>query len=171
MKCLYTKTVYKFLRGKVKVLPVEQQLKWCVVLQLPSDAIDWSTSYENNYYTTNETKLRSFQIRLNLRLIDTNLQLYVLHIASNNLCVFCREELETLIYLFCDCKIVHAFWNDVFDWILPRFRINIPSNNFHKLFGFHAQYVCNQLVNLVFLSSRFLIYRCKYSKITSNMLQ
>ena len=35
-----TKTVYKFLRGKVKVLPVEQQLKWCVVLQLPSDAID-----------------------------------------------------------------------------------------------------------------------------------
>ena len=71
-----SKTAYQFLNDKVDVLPVKQQLKWCDVLQLPSDAIDWSITHENNYYATNKTKLRSFQIRLNLRLIVTNVQLY-----------------------------------------------------------------------------------------------
>ena len=89
-----SKIAYKFLRDKVKVLPVKQQPKWCGILQLPSDAIDWSTIRENNCYATNETKLRLFQIRLNLRSIVTNVQLYVLDIASNNLCTFCREELS-----------------------------------------------------------------------------
>ena len=67
-----------------QVLPVKQQLKWCDKLQLLSDAIDWSTIYENNYYATNETILRSFQIRLNFRSIVTNAQLYVLDIGFNN---------------------------------------------------------------------------------------
>ena len=47
-----------------------------------------------------KTKLRSFQIRLNLRSIVTNVQLCVFDVASDNLCTFCREEPETLIYLF-----------------------------------------------------------------------
>ena len=127
--------------------------------------------YKNNYYATNETKLRSFQIRLNLRSIVTKIQLCVLDITSDNLCTFCREEPETLIHLFCDCKIVDAFWNDVFDWILARFRINVPSNNFHKLFGFHTQYANNPLVNHMLLVARFLIYRCKHSNTTPNMPQ
>ena len=63
------------------------------------------------------------------------------------------------------------YFYNVFDWILARFRINVPSNNYNKLFGFHAQYVNNQLVNLMLLSARFLICRCKYSKTTPNMLQ
>ena len=54
------------------------------------------------------------------------MQLYVLDISSDNLFIFRREEPETLIHLFCDCKIVDAFWNDVFNRILARFRINIP---------------------------------------------
>ena len=33
-----SKTAYKFLRDKVKVLSVKQ---WCDILQLSSDAIDW----------------------------------------------------------------------------------------------------------------------------------
>ena len=140
------------------------------MLLLLSYANDWSTIYENNYDATNETKLRSFQIRLNLRSIVTNVQLYVLNIASDNLYRFCREKPETSIHLFCNCKIVDAFWNNVFDWILARFCINISLNNFHKLFGFHSQYVYDQLVNLMLLSARFLI-QCKHLKTTPSMLQ
>ena len=44
-----SKTAYQFLRDKVKILPVKQQLKWCNILQLPSDTIDWSNIYKNNY--------------------------------------------------------------------------------------------------------------------------
>ena len=52
-----SKTTYKFLRDKVKMQPVKQQLKWRDILQLPFDAIDWLTVYENHYYATNKTKL------------------------------------------------------------------------------------------------------------------
>ena len=90
-----SKTAYKFLRDKVKVLPVKQQLKWCDILLLSSNAIDWSTIYENNYYATNETKLRSFQIRLNVRSIVTNEQLYVLDPIMYSRFVV---KTETLIY-------------------------------------------------------------------------
>ena len=67
------------------------------------------------------------------------------------------KEPETLIQLFYDCIIVDALCNDVFDWILARFPTNILSNNFHALFGFHAQYFNYQLINLMLLSARFLI--------------
>ena len=50
-----SKTAYKFLRDKIKVLPVKQQLKWCDRLQPLFNAIDWSTINKNNYYATNET--------------------------------------------------------------------------------------------------------------------
>ena len=39
--------------------------------------IDWSTIYQYNYYATNETKPRSFQMTFNLRSIVINVQLYV----------------------------------------------------------------------------------------------
>ena len=131
---------------------------------LPSDAIF-------NSCATNKTKLRSFQIRLNLSSIVTNVQFYGIDISSNVLCMLCLEESETLTHLFYICKIVDAFWNDISDWIVARFRINIPSNNFHKLFGFLAQYFSYQLVNLMLLSTKFLIYRCKYSKTKPKTLQ
>ena len=54
-----SKTAYNFLRDKVEVLPVKQQPKWCDILHLPSDEINWSTIYENNYYATNETNFKS----------------------------------------------------------------------------------------------------------------
>ena len=56
-----SKTAYKFLRDNVKVLSVKQQLKWCDILQLSSDAIDWSTIYENNYYVTNKLNCSNFK--------------------------------------------------------------------------------------------------------------
>ena len=112
------------MKNKVKVLPVKQQLKWCDILQLPSDATDWSTIYKNNYYATNKTKLRSFQIRLNVRSIVTNVQLYVLNIASNNTVQhkknsktkrvdfgkFGGAEHECEIYFFLSRQVFSAFY-------------------------------------------------------------
>ena len=56
------KTVYTFLSKKNKVLPIKQQQKWCDILQILPSRIDWSKVYNNNYFATRETKLRSFQI-------------------------------------------------------------------------------------------------------------
>ena len=45
------KTVYT-LREKSKILPIKQQLKWCDILQIPPECIDWKKVNENNYFLT-----------------------------------------------------------------------------------------------------------------------
>ena len=66
------RTVYVFLREKSKMLPIKQQLKCCESLQTSSNSMNWKKIYDNNYFSTIETKLRSFQIRLDLRSVVTN---------------------------------------------------------------------------------------------------
>ena len=88
------KKAYCLLKKKTKILPKKQQNKWCEKLQITADYLNWQNIYENNCYATNETKLRSFQIRLNLRSIVTQLQLHGFKIVDDNLCKFCCKKLE-----------------------------------------------------------------------------
>ena len=94
------KTTYIFLREKSKILPIKQQLKWCDILQIPPKYIDWKKVYENNYFSTIETKLRSFQIRLNLRSLVMNEQLAGFGIIDSELCSFCLQQPDTLMQFF-----------------------------------------------------------------------
>ena len=94
------KTAYTFLREKSKILPIKQQLKWCKILQIPPQSIDWKKIYENNYFSTIETKLRSFQIKLNLRSLVMNVQLAGFGIIDSELCSFCLEKPETIMHFF-----------------------------------------------------------------------
>ena len=47
---LSNKTAYTFFKEKSKILPIKQ-LKWCDILQMPPESIDWKKVYENNYYS------------------------------------------------------------------------------------------------------------------------
>ena len=151
-------TVYAFLREKSKVLPIEQQLKRCESLQT-SNFISWKKIYENNYFSIIETKLRSFQIRLNLRSVVTNVQLAGFDIIDSEMCTFCLQHPETINHLFLDCKIVEKFWKNIEDWILAILRCHIVLNNLYKLFGFQEKNISFQFLNSLLLSARFLIYR------------
>ena len=91
------KTAYTFLREKSKI---KQQLKWCDILQISPESIDWKKVYKNNYYSTIETKLRSFQIRLNLRSLVINVQLAGFGIIDSELCSFCLQQPEILMHFF-----------------------------------------------------------------------
>ena len=53
-----------------------------------------------NYFLIIETKLRSFQIRLNLRSLATNVQLANFGTIDSELCSFCLEQFETFIHFF-----------------------------------------------------------------------
>jgi len=101
--------VYQFLLQKTKILPIKHQTKWCDNLQLDSSAVNWSKINENNYFATLETKLRSFQIRLNIRSIVTNIQLHGLEIIKSNLYLLCSKSPENLLHLFCDCVLSKIF--------------------------------------------------------------
>ena len=78
-------------------------------MQITADSRKWQNIFETNYYATNKNKLRSFQIRLNLRSMVTQLQLHEFEFVDDNLCKFCRKEPETLMHLLCDCEIAVNF--------------------------------------------------------------
>ena len=65
-----------FQKEKSKILPI-QQLKWWEILQVYSYSIDWKKVYKSNYFLATETKLISFQIRLNLHSLVMNVQLAI----------------------------------------------------------------------------------------------
>ena len=92
------KTAYAFLREKFKDTPSKQQIKWCESLQISSNFINWKAIYENTYFSTTETKLRSFQIRLNLRSIVTNILDLIL--LMGNCVYFVYNTLKQLIICF-----------------------------------------------------------------------
>jgi len=64
-----TKKMYLHLTNST--FPEKQQLRWADEFSLNSNTINWTKIYTTNYYCT---LLRSFQIKLNLRAILTNIQ-------------------------------------------------------------------------------------------------
>ena len=126
------KTAYTFLREKSKILPIEQQLKWCKILQTPSDFIDYKKVYENNYFSTIEAKVRSFQIKFNLLSLVTNVQLAGFGIIDSESCSYCFEQPEKFIHFFLECKFVDCFWNDIGDWISTKLQLNIKPSKIHN---------------------------------------
>ena len=66
----------------------------------------------------------------------TDAQLHGLEIVDSNYCVFCLEEPETTMHLFCNCKFVDMFWYDMSDWLSVKFFYNFNLDNRHKLFDF-----------------------------------
>ena len=70
-----TKWVYICLSEFNIVEPIKQQELWSKDLNIQS-VVDWDEIYKTNYLCTIETELRSFQIKLNLRVVITNIQLF-----------------------------------------------------------------------------------------------
>ena len=53
-----------------------------------------------NYLCTFETKLHYFQIKLNLRVVVTNIQLFGFGLIESENCKFCNKAPETLLHFF-----------------------------------------------------------------------
>ena len=64
--------------------------------------------FQNNYCATNKTTLLSFEIRLDLISIVSQLHLHGFEVVQ-----ICEKKTETLIQLFCDNKIFVGFWNNM----------------------------------------------------------
>ena len=56
-KCLFA----AYLMEK-QIGPIKSQISWCNEINTTNSTIDWKFVYRNNYYSTSEVKLRSFQL-------------------------------------------------------------------------------------------------------------
>ena len=100
------------------------------------------------------------------------MQLHGFGIIESSFCSFCAQCPETTLHLFCFCRFVDQYWNDVISWICCYFKRNIDICNFNKIFG--IEYFENQnntdLLICFLLKARFLIYRHKIEKTRPNII-
>ena len=74
--------------------------------------IDWSKVFDN-VVKNKEIKLRWFQVRINTRILCTNITLLAMGLREDDLCTFCNEETESIEHIFTDCEPVFQFLNSI----------------------------------------------------------
>ena len=103
---------------------------------------------------TISAKLHSFQYKLLLSAILTNVRLAYIKIKPNGLCDFCGLQTETYSHLFLNCIVIRRMW----DSLLQKFKLNaadyqIILNNVHPN--------PNHCDNSIILYAKFYIYKTK----------
>ena len=129
-----TKWVYISLREFNIVEPIKQQELWRKDLNIQS-VVDWDDICKTNYLCTIETKLRSFQIKLNLRVVVTNIQLFGFGLIESQNCKFCNKASDTLFHLFCTYLVVVTYWENVSACISSFLKDSFSFDKFNKVFG------------------------------------
>ena len=129
----------------------------------------WLDVYKSNYSATPETKLRSIQVKLNLRAIVTNIALHCFDIADSDKRMFCKTERETLLHLFCSYSSSVLFWENVISWIEIKLKLQLNLQPFNLLIGVEKEHDYHLIINCLLLHARFFIYKCKIAKEIPNM--
>ena len=108
-----------------------------------------------------ETKLRSFQIKLNLLATVFNSQLFEFGLKENDLCAFCKRASETVFHLFCTCVYELKFWDDISSWLSHHFKGDITLNDFNKLFEFEhfESNAKTNVLNYFLLNAKYSVFR------------
>ena len=126
---------------------------------------DWDEIYKTNYLCTIETKLRSFQLKLNLRVIVANIQLFGFGSIESENCKFCNKAPQTLFHLFCTCPVIVIYWENVSACISSFLKDSFLLSNFNKVCGVPKINNIEHnifLLNCLLLCAKFVIYKCKY---------
>ena len=122
----------------------------------------------NIFIITNYPKYRAFQYRLILKAIITNQHLYRYKITNTSLCTFCKNHVETIIHLFCECPHVKELWLKVQRWL----KISETWTNQQIIFN-NVTLNPKMLPNFIVLCGKQYIYatRCLQKEIAFSVLK
>ena len=62
---------------------------------------------------TLESSVKAFQYKVLHTILYTNTKLYKMGFRTNDLCIFCKSQSESLNHLFFHCPYSKQFWNDL----------------------------------------------------------
>lgn len=120
---------------------------------------EWKEIYLRPFSTTRETKLQSFQYRLNHRVITCNKLLFRYKIRESELCSLCDQQ-DTLEHFFFQCPETRRFWAMVFQWVRAAANLDLSNLSIKEiLVGVPANHPHSGRLNLILLTARFFIHR------------
>ena len=136
------------------------------MLSLELNENDWENVYRLPFLATIESKLRSFQFKINHNIYYTNKKLKDVNIIESAECSFCKSEIETLEHLFSACIHVSPLWNYLSSILINTHSIN-TLNTSQKLLGLYEMIERNNydVVNHLTLTLKYHIHLSKFREI------
>ena len=175
MSILKCKDFYWYLININKHIPTSVQ-KWHNIYKNLNSSIDnkWNEIYKLNFSIARDTKLQSFQYKINHRIIACNYWLKQIKIKNTNLCNYCNTQIDTIQHFLIQCHTTKQFWNSFTDWWnrtsenstnLPLLTTEIDEKNI--LFGFPGGTEKTTVLNYCISYAKYFIYRQKMNTQTN----
>ena len=122
----------------------------------------WRKINKNCFIVTKDSKLRSFQFKLNNRILTTNDFVFKIGLSENRFCTFCNDYIETISHLFGSCTVVLNFFTNLLTHIHERCDVDVSFlTPFHFIFGYSFSDNFNLGLNKILLFARYFIYKSK----------
>jgi hypothetical protein len=167
---IQTQNVFRIINGGNKAV-----LSCMVQTDLPPAGVQkWNFFYANLNWvqifgacqkTTNDSKLKWFQLRLIYRILPTNRYLFLMKLVDSPLCAFCQNDEETIVHLFWQCRFVDTFWRELEQCLTDKCAHLV---NFHFdlkliLFGVHNTIYTDNVIDLLIILAKYFVYKCKWT--------
>lgn len=137
---------------------IRNQRQWEAVMDV-GDTGEWSEIYKRPFSAVRETRLQSFQFRLEHRLITCNHLLLRYKIKQDDKCTFC-DGTDTLEHFFYQCPLSRRFWKLALRWLKDASGQDLSQLTMKEiLLGVPRSYCQARRTNFLLLISRYFIHR------------
>ena len=152
------KSVYPYILKRSAEFPLKSTNKWENIF--PSRTFQWSSIFTLASKVTLHTELQNFQFKFLHRSIYTNSKLLKMKLVNSPICSFCQMSEETLLHLFCECKVTREFWDNICNWLSRGKNSVIQLSSFDICFGYNIT-TPNLLLNQLILIGKVFTVQCK----------
>ena len=131
----------------------------------------WSTDLQTNlnvrtdklfyipFEISNDQTLQWFQVRINHRILGTNVLLEKMKIKENKLCSYCKHEPETILHLFSNCSLIMRFWRKLEHFLQSNCQdISFILSATTVIFG---DITVSDVINTILIMAKFYIFKNK----------
>ena len=151
-----------------KRYPIKSQEKWRAI-----SYEKWHIFNSLPFSLCKNSKLQWFQFRINHRIIATNKLLFKMNIKDTESCSFCRNEVEDIDHLFCECPEVDSLWHALSQWVYAQNGVSLNLCKSDCILGKPKLSCFFKPINMVLLLCRHYIYtsRCREKKLSFTELK
>ena len=118
-----------------------------------SGSINWDKIHQRNFFSSINTRIRSFYFKLFHKAIALNDFLFKIKRKDSPNCSFCKDVPETIVHVFIECNVVKPIWDETISVINQKSnKILIPSI-FDKMFGYQE----DMFITYIFLVLKYYV--------------
>ena len=152
------KIYYRILFNNCKNVELPMRNKWENMLSKHDDEA-WKNVFHSCFKSIKDSIIW-FQYRIIFGILPTRYFLRKIKSTESDVCVFCKDQKETIFHLFCHCSKVIPIWQNIESWISNKVGIKLRITDSMKILGYIERNKDYWPINFVILVTKKYIYWC-----------